>query len=70
MDQQLSEKERKIIGFSLFSTSMRIGPESFSVIEEIINKIGVKEEFEFWGKNWISYAKKSKSKRPKKFSDK
>jgi hypothetical protein len=58
----LSEKEQKLIGLSLFSMSMKIGPSSFPMMEVIIDKIGVRAQFEFFAHDWIEYANWFKTK--------
>lgn len=62
--EQLSERERKLTGFALFSLSMKIGPPSFSAMEELIDKIEVRAEFEFYAKDWIEYANSKKTIKP------
>jgi hypothetical protein len=54
---QLTEKQRKMIAFSLFSMGMRMGPSSFEDFECIVQKIGIEKEFVDYAKSWIDYPK-------------
>lgn len=62
--EQLTEKERQLVAFFLFSASMRIGPSSFSIIETIIDKIEIREEFEFYAKDLLEHANKKNNETP------
>jgi hypothetical protein len=57
----LTEKQRKMIAFSLFSMGMRMGPSSFEDFESIVQKIGIENEFVEYAKDWIGYAERKKS---------
>ncbi len=57
----LTDIERKLIGFALFSAGMKLGPPSFDSLEKIVAKIGVNEEFEFYAKDWIEDARTAKT---------
>lgn len=54
---QLTDKERAMLGFCLFHASMRIGPDSFLTISTIAVKTGVSREYESYARDWLSYAK-------------
>ena len=54
--ENLSEKERILVGFALFTTSMKIGPSCFSTVYQVVEKIGVREEFEGYANDWIEWA--------------
>lgn len=60
--EQLTKKEKELIAFSLFTVSMRIGPNCFPIIDSIIDKAGIRDEFEFNAKSWIEYSNRSKAK--------
>jgi hypothetical protein len=59
--KQLSDKERKILGFSLFTYCIKEGPSSLSEVENLVNKIGVMPQFEFFAKDCIAFLSKKKS---------
>lgn len=54
----LSENQRKLIGFICFSFSMNHGPASFIGIEFMVKHIGVEKEFTDYANNWIEHSKK------------
>lgn len=54
----LSENQRKLIGFICFSYSMNKGPASFMGIEFLIEDIGVEKEFRDYANDWIEHSKK------------
>lgn len=61
MEETLTNEEKKLLGFALFTTAMKIGPESFDRVEKIAVKTGVLEEFVFYAKDWIEYSQKHKT---------
>jgi hypothetical protein len=54
---QLTDKERTMIAFALFSMGMRMGPSSFEDFESIFKKIGIEKEFVDCARSWIDYPK-------------
>jgi len=63
--EQLSEKERQLVAFALFSLSMKLGPASFDHMEKIIEKIGVKSEFVIYATDWTEKAGKQNADKSK-----
>lgn len=64
MSEPLTDKQRKLLGFALFSTAMKIGPNSFLHIENIVKKLDVQKEFVEYADSWIKFPKKDKEKLP------
>jgi len=54
----LDKKERELIAFALFGLGIRIGPESFNLIESIVQKLDLTEEFAHYAHGWISFNEK------------
>ncbi len=60
----LTEKEKNLIAFSLFSMGMKTGPPSFATFESIVQKIGIEKEFVDYAKSWLDYPKNVANKEP------
>jgi hypothetical protein len=61
MDEiELTPVEKKIVGYSLFSLCMKMGPISFLLFEKIIDKLKVREQFEAHANNWLEYSERNK----------
>ena len=56
--EALSEIQRKLCGFMLFSYSMNHGPVSFIGVELTAKEIGVADEMAEYAKDWIDHSKK------------
>ena len=67
--KDLTEEEKKLTAFSLFSMGMKIGPPSFEKIESIIKKLDLGEVFAFYANDWISHAKEHKQKTEQQHND-
>ena len=63
--EPLTGKEKNLVGFALFSTAMKIGPNCFPIVEEIIDKLEVRIDFEFYAKDWIEYSQRKKKEEKK-----
>lgn len=61
MKEELTDKERQLLAFAIFSIGMKIGPASFPHCESIVEKTGIKKEFEAYAKDWISQSEKLKA---------
>lgn len=59
---ELSEKQKNMMAFALFSVGMKLGPPSFGDLEDIVIKAGITAEFEGYAKQWIDYAERKKEK--------
>jgi hypothetical protein len=59
---ELTEEEKKLTAFSLFSMGMKIGPPSFERIENIIKKLDLGDEFAYYAHDWITHAQEHKKK--------
>lgn len=59
--EMLSEKQKELTAFALFSAGMKIGPSSFDNLEAIAKKVGVEKEFEKYAKDWLDYAERKKN---------
>ena len=57
-NEDLSDNQKKLLGFICFSFSMNRGPASFIGVEMVVKDIGVQKEFEEYAKNWIAHSKK------------
>ena len=61
---ELTQEEKNLIAFSLFSMGMKIGPLSFETFESIVQKIGIEKEFVDYAKSWLDYPKNVANKEP------
>lgn len=53
---ELTDKQRKLLGFICFSFSMNHGPSSFIGVEMCVKDIGVGNEFHEYAKDWIDHS--------------
>ena len=53
---ELTDKEKHLLAFSLFTTGMRIGPDVFETIESIAEKSGISDRFTMVAGDYLSYA--------------
>jgi|KBSMisStaDraftv2_1062788.scaffolds.fasta_scaffold4125433_2 hypothetical protein len=67
--KELTEEEKKLTAFSLFSMGMKIGPPSFPKIEAIMQKLELDEQFSMYANDWITHAKAHKQKTEQQHND-
>ena len=58
---ELTDKEKQLLAFSLFTTGMRIGPDVFATIESIVEKIGIADRLTLMAGDWINYSNTCKA---------
>lgn len=61
LKNQLSAEQKKLLGYILFSYSMRFGPAIFTPIQQAAIEIGVKKELEECAKSRIRKGRKDPS---------
>lgn len=61
----LNELQKKFIALAIFSMAMKVGPTCFLSVEDIIDKIGIRQEFEFYAKDWVEYSKSKNEQKEK-----
>ena len=59
-NQPLSDKEKTLLAFSLFTTGMRIGPVVFGMLQDIAEKTGVTDRLQFYAKDWTDFAENAR----------
>lgn len=58
--QNLNDKEKTLLAFSLFTTGMRIGPVVFGMLCDIAEKTGISDRLEFYAKDWSDFAENAR----------
>lgn len=66
---ELTETDRKLLAYSLFSLAMKMGPTSFEATERIIKKLDLEKEYVFYANDWIDFADKNKNKNGKEVNE-
>jgi hypothetical protein len=55
--EPLTTEEKAFIGFCLFTGAIKLGPEQFFKVESIVDKLGIREQFEHYAQDFLKHKK-------------